>query len=62
MKTVTVPERSFVEAFRQAEFDLNKAVHDADALADATERARIAVALANVQRALTRLRDRLIES
>jgi hypothetical protein len=57
---IVVPERSFTDAFRQAEYDFNKAIHDADDRADASPTARRAVASANIQSALNRLKDRLI--
>lgn len=62
MRAIVVPERSFEAAFRQAEYDLNRAIHDADARPDASPPARLAVALSNVQHALARLRERLIET
>lgn len=62
MKTVTVPERSFDAAFKQAGYDVNKALHDADDRPDASPPARLAVALSDVHHALAKLRERLIEA
>jgi hypothetical protein len=62
VKAIVVPERLFTDIFSRAEYELNQAIHVADDLADASQPTRLAVALANVQSALHRLRDRLVEA
>lgn len=62
MKAIVVPELSFKDAFKQAEYDCNKAIHDASDGHPFGPGVALSAALAGVQVALNRLKDRLVEA
>lgn len=62
MKAIVVPERTFADAFKQTEYDLNKAIHDASDGHPLGLGVALSAALAGVQVALHRLKERLVEA